>query len=206
MQRFCRTCSCVRTGWSKGYPSFRLTIGDKRPAFDVHRLVALAFIPNPDNKPQVDHINGIRHDNSVENLRWATPIENSHNTEKTRAGGRIGAYYNPRRGYWCAQIKLGGSRIPTHLGVFDTEQEACEAYDAALAAHRAGEPIPRNLKFQPRENRLRGAYPNKKNRSKPWFSTINLGGKSVNLGTFATELEAHEAFMRARAEWRATRA
>ena len=46
----------------------------------LHRIVATLFIPNPDNKPEIDHINAIKTDNRVENLRWVTHSENMLNT------------------------------------------------------------------------------------------------------------------------------
>lgn len=64
-----------------GYEVVSLTdfLNKKQRQWKVHRLVAEAFIPNPLNKPQIDHINAIRDDNRVENLRWCSCKENMNN-------------------------------------------------------------------------------------------------------------------------------
>ena len=59
-----------------GYLRVSLKYENRTKHKQVHRLVAETFIPNPDNKPEVDHINGKRDDNRVENLRWCTNYEN----------------------------------------------------------------------------------------------------------------------------------
>lgn len=64
----------------KGYMRVSLVDGKgKRTFWGVHRIVATAFIPNPENKPFIDHINSFKDDNRVENLRWCTSVENAHN-------------------------------------------------------------------------------------------------------------------------------
>lgn len=73
---------CIMEIWKDvpGYVGlYQVSNCNKRKTFSIHRLVAAAFIPNPNNKPCVDHIDGNRLNNHVDNLRWATHLENNNN-------------------------------------------------------------------------------------------------------------------------------
>ena len=67
----------------KGYIEFQITYDSRHYSRKAHRLVAIAFIPNPENKPQVNHIDGDKTNNSVENLEWCTNSENQIHAIKT---------------------------------------------------------------------------------------------------------------------------
>ena len=64
-----------------GYYQLSLCKNNKKKTFRIHRLVALHYIPNPQNKLEIDHINRIKTDNRVENLRWVTHSENNLNKD-----------------------------------------------------------------------------------------------------------------------------
>ena len=66
----------IATGRAKGYFGFRVTIGGKRTAHLVHRVLAETFLLNPNNKEQVDHLDNDKHNNSLDNLEWVTQSEN----------------------------------------------------------------------------------------------------------------------------------
>lgn len=63
---------------SKGYPVINLTFNGKERTFSVHRLVALHFVENSEDKPEVNHIDENKENNHYTNLMWCTPKENSN--------------------------------------------------------------------------------------------------------------------------------
>jgi len=87
---------------TSGYLQVCLRNNDKIKNHDIHRLVAEYYIPNPENKRCVDHINRNRQDNRIENLRWVTDSENCLNRSKSRlntSGHKNIRYYKKQKLY-----------------------------------------------------------------------------------------------------------
>lgn len=78
---------------------------------------------------EIDHINGNKIDNRIENLRLVTRRGNQQNRKKHRAGRLVGATYCKEHNYWQSQIRINKTHIG--LGCYETEQEAHEAYKIA---------------------------------------------------------------------------
>ena len=103
-----------------GYLIINLAKFGKYKTFKVHRLVAEAFIPNPENKPCVDHINTIREDNRVENLRWVTKEENNNNpltkkkyskNHREQTGEKNPMYGKYCKGVYCIELNISFNSI-----------------------------------------------------------------------------------------------
>lgn len=62
-----------------GYLFTIISVKQNKSNKKQHRLIAEAFIPNPENKPEIDHINGVKSDNRIKNLQWCNRIENRNN-------------------------------------------------------------------------------------------------------------------------------
>lgn len=67
----------IKTGWISQYKMHSMSIGGKKKEFLLHRMLAQVFIPNPENKPCINHKNGDKLDNRLENLEWCTYAENN---------------------------------------------------------------------------------------------------------------------------------
>ena len=114
-----------------GYYQVRLYKDGSRMFLLVHRLVAHAFIENPDSKTCVDHINHDKTNNTILNLRWVSVSENAMNrTKRQNTSSRFkGVWFNKQRNNWRAQIMLDGKM--KRLGSFADEKQAAGKYNEA---------------------------------------------------------------------------
>jgi len=108
-----------------------VNISSKNRNQSVHRLVAQAFIPNPNNLPQVNHINEIKTDNRVENLEWCDNRHNQNHRCKSNFSGTRRASWNKNK--FISQIRVNKKYI--HLGTFNTQEEAGQKYFEYIKLH-----------------------------------------------------------------------
>ena len=100
----------------------------------VHRIVAGAFIPNPDNKPEVDHINGKKDDNRAENLRWVTRSENSRNPVTREQFAR--KYPDIVKKMLETRKRIGSKQAEREILQFDTGGSFIREYKSIMEIYR----------------------------------------------------------------------
>lgn len=105
-----------------GYCRVGLHFKRKQKIKGVHCLVAEAFIPNPDNKPQVDHINGVRNDNRVDNLRWFT-LEENNSTDLAKSRKSKAAFKRSDNKKIVYQYTLDGEFVAKYNSTMEVERK-----------------------------------------------------------------------------------
>lgn len=122
------------TNKANGYKYVDLWQGGKGAKRPIHRLIATAFIPNPDNKPTIDHKDGDRQNNALENLRWATYSEQNSrfNTNGVRSQKIKATHYQESRESVAAVIESGLKLMMCYISTKSQMQLLSSAYQSVL--------------------------------------------------------------------------
>ena len=116
---------------SQGYYWIKLCKDREPKGYSVARLVGLAFIPNPDNLPEIDHIDRNKLDNTLSNLRWVSKSENCINrTERGNISGNKHIYYRQSKNRYEVAFQRRPDKI---FKTFKTLPEAIEYRDKWLS-------------------------------------------------------------------------
>ena len=124
---------------TNGYYFIGLSKNNIRKTFLIHRLIAYAFIPNPENLREIDHINQDKANNSITNLRWVSRSNNCRNkTKKQNSSSKfMGVGFDKRAGKYVAQITINNK--VKHIGYYEKEEEASLAFDNFVKQHNLTE-------------------------------------------------------------------
>ena len=122
-----------------GYYDVDLSKNGIRKQFKIHRLVGFAFIPNPQNLTDIDHIDQNKTNNSISNLRWISKSNNLRNRPKFKNSSSkyIGVYFHKATGKYVAKISINNKQ--KHIGLYETEEDAARAFDNYIKEHNLTE-------------------------------------------------------------------
>lgn len=128
---------------------FRLDLRNKgfKKSLHIHRLVAQAFIPNPNNLPEVNHKDGDKQNNHKDNLEWCTHSDNLKHAmvnrlikkETSRFHGVFFKFDKKRKKWWVSQIQHNKKR--KEIGRFLTEIEAAKVYNDFILKNKLNRPL-----------------------------------------------------------------
>jgi len=166
-------------------------VGTRKVLF--HRVIwVLAHGPIPAGL-FIDHIDGDKLNNSLDNLRLVNSRENTQNFPVHRGGRLCGCNFNPPNQKWRAAIYT--DNVKKHIGYYDSELEAHNAYMQAVETLNLGGTIETATEIRTKQGRLKGTHFNKP--LQKWGAQIFVKNKKKHLGLFQTEAEAHAAYLKA---------
>lgn len=117
----------------------------KNKSYFVHRLLAIQFIDNPENKPYINHKNGIKNDNRLENLEWVTAKENVRHAWDNNLckpvrywKGKTGENHNTSKA--IIQMDLNGNFIGRHIGIRDIAAKMNIKYQSIIRCAKGDRP------------------------------------------------------------------
>ena len=147
--------------------------GENKKHFRVHRLVALAFIPNPNEYPYVNHIDGDKENNCIENLEWCTQLHNTQSLNTKKNFGYIGS--NNKNSFY-AEVSIQGE-IYTF---FNMNRDKCEDWLNARQVE-----LENNLNLTELDIRKNRGSIRRNSNSGNYYAKISINGK-IYFGTFKT--------------------
>lgn len=179
---------------NRGYLTVNLSKNGNKKVRTVHQLVAEAFLGHTPCGYElvVDHKNNIKTDNRFENLHIVTARVNSNKKHLKSSSQYVGVSLCKKNKKWISQININDKRI--FLGSFYNEVEASQYYENALKNYNLGLPI--SIKKYGFSSDFKGVSFNKQR--KKWNASITIKNKRTHLGLFDTEIEAHNAYQKAK--------
>ena len=138
---YTKTDRFIKGDLNRGYWRVQLKDKQRTERQTIHRLVALAFCPNPESKPHVNHIDGNKLNNHASNLEWVTSGENKRHSltvPAARLKRKNRGAYQRANGKWRVMICFAGKTLC--LGTYETQEKALSIYRKAYVDHYGFEP------------------------------------------------------------------